>query len=103
MSRIGKKSIPIPKGVTVELAGSIIKVKGPKGDLSRTLHSQMRVEKEEAQLRVVPTVDDGSVGKFHGLTRTLVHNMVLGVTQGFRKKLLLIGVGYRAAVKDKEL
>ncbi len=103
MSRIGKKSIEIPKGVTVDLAGTAVKVRGPKGELSRVLHSSMTVAKEDALITVRPKVDSGTVRKFHGLTRTLIYNMVLGVTQGFQKKLLLIGVGYRAAVKDKEL
>ena len=103
MSRIGKKAIEIPKGVSVDVNGSTIRVKGPKGDLSMKLHAQMTVVKEDATLTVVPTVETAMVRKFHGLTRSLVNNMVVGVTQNFQKKLLLIGVGYRAAVADKNL
>lgn len=103
MSRIGKKTIEIPKGVSVEVSGSSLRVKGPKGDLSMKLHSQMTVVKEATSLRVVPTVQTAEVRKFHGLTRSLVNNMVLGVTQSFQKKLVLIGVGYRAAVAGKNL
>jgi large subunit ribosomal protein L6 len=103
MSRIGKKPIEIPKGVSVDVNGSTVKVKGPKGDLSMTLHHQMTVVKEASVLRVVPNIESALVRKFHGLTRSLVNNMVVGVTQNFQKKLVLIGVGYRAAVADKKL
>lgn len=103
MSRIGKKAIEIPKGVSIEVNGSNLRVKGPKGDLSMKLHSQMTIVKEESTLKIVPTVETAMVRKFHGLTRSLVNNMVIGVTQSFQKKLLLIGVGYRAAVADKNL
>lgn len=103
MSRIGKKPIQIPKGVTVEINGSTLRIKGPKGDLNRELHHQMSVVKEESTLTIVPTIESSLVRKFHGLTRSLVNNMVLGVTNNFQKKLLLIGVGYRAAVADKKL
>jgi len=103
MSRIGKKPIEIPKGVSVDVNGSTIKVKGPKGDLSMTIHHQMTVVKETSALRVVPSIESVLVRKFHGLTRSLINNMVVGVTHNFQKKLLLIGVGYRAAVADKKL
>ncbi len=103
MSRIGKKAIQIPKGVSVDFVGSILKVKGPKGDLTMTVHPLMRIVKEESTLTVVPTEETSAVRKFHGLTRSLVNNMVIGVTQNFKKKLLLSGVGYRAAVSDHKL
>lgn len=103
MSRIGKKVIEIPKGVSVEIKGSDIRVKGPKGDLTRKLHAQMNVVQEGTNLRVVPSVQTAHVRKFHGLTRSLVNNMVLGVAHSFQRKLTLIGVGYRAAVADKKL
>ena len=103
MSRVGKKSISVPKGVTVDVAGSAVKVKGPKGELVLTMHSSMKIVIEESLVKVLPKVENNSVKKFHGLTRTLINNMVLGVTQGFQKKLLLVGVGYRAAVKEREL
>lgn len=103
MSRIGKKVIEIPKGVSVELASSSLRVKGPKGDLSLKLHPQIGVEQESGHLKVVPKVESALVRKYHGLMRSLVNNMVIGVTQNFHKKLTLIGVGYRAAVADKKL
>lgn len=103
MSRIGKKAIEIPKGVSIEVSGATLRVKGPKGDLSMKLHHQMTVVKEDNLLKIVPTVETAMVRKFHGLTRSLVNNMVTGVTQSFQKKLVLIGVGYRAAVADKNL
>jgi large subunit ribosomal protein L6 len=103
MSRIGKKPIEVPKGVEVKLDGPVIKVKGPKGSLSRKLHSSMQLVIEPNQIIVKPKVDNKLNAKFHGLTRTIVANMVHGVTQGFTKNLTLIGVGYRAATKGKEL
>ncbi|MBI2602024.1 MAG: 50S ribosomal protein L6 [Deltaproteobacteria bacterium] len=103
MSRIGKLPITIPSGVNVELAKSTIKVKGPKGELTRKLHPMMEVKKEESKLKVVPKKTTKELDKYFGLTRTLVNNMILGVTNGFEKQLVLSGVGYRAAVKGSEL
>lgn len=103
MSRIGKLPITIPAGVNVDLAKATIKVKGPKGELTRTLHPMMEVKKDESTLKVVPKKPSKELDKFFGLTRTLVNNMVLGVTQGFERKLVLSGVGYRAAVSGSEL
>ena len=88
MSRIGKKAIEIPKGVSVEVNGPTLRVKGPKGDLSMKLHGQMTIVKGDSTLTVVPTVETAMVRKFHGLTRSLVNNMVIGVTQNFQKKLV---------------
>lgn len=101
MSRVGKQPIVLPEGVQVEIRGSDVSVKGPKGVLSRTVHPQVEVTKENQTLKVIALRDD--VKAFHGLTRSLLNNMVIGVSQGFSKTLKLIGVGYRAQVKGKEL
>ncbi len=103
MSRIGKKAIDLPKGVSIDLTGNTLKVKGPKGDLSMNVHPLMKIVKEESTLKIVPTEETSAVRKFHGLTRSLVNNMIIGVTQNFQKKLVLSGVGYRAAVSDQKL
>jgi large subunit ribosomal protein L6 len=104
MSRIGKKIIPVPKGVEVTITGQSVKVKGPKGTLERAVHTTMRVVKAEGTLSVEPTNDSSSASsQYHGLTRSLISNMVQGVTEGFSKSLLLRGVGYPAALKGTEL
>ncbi|MBP6218349.1 MAG: 50S ribosomal protein L6 [Oligoflexales bacterium] len=103
MSRIGKKPIALPKGVQVNLQGSSLKVKGPLGELKRDIHSSMKIEVSDSQLTVRPSEDLKENSKFHGLTRSLLSNMVVGVTQGFERRLTLVGVGYRAALKGKEL
>lgn len=100
MSRIGKAPINVPKGVNVTIEGSKVVVKGPKGELSRVLHSSMGLKKEEDNLVVVP---HKPLSNFYGLTRSLVNNMVEGVSKGFSKSLTLKGVGYRAAVKGAQL
>ncbi len=103
MSRIGKKPVQIPSGVTVTVNENTVSVKGPKGELSRTLSDlvEVAVEGEEA---IVSTVEETTEANAqHGLSRTLVNNMVLGVSEGFEKKLELVGVGYRAALKGKNL
>ena len=103
MSRIGIKPITIPQGVEVTLGkGNDISVKGPKGVLQRTLHKSMELKKEDNTIKVVPLIE-GKDSNFHGLTRTLVNNMILGVSEGFSKSLKLIGVGYRAAVAGKNI
>ena len=104
MSRIGKKVINIPKEVkiTVEKDG-LVKVKGPKGELARVIHKSMKIETNDSVLKVVPISDDSDHKKYHGLTRSLISNMVIGVSEGFSKRLLLRGVGYRAAVSGKVL
>lgn len=96
MSRIGKNPISIPNGVTVEINGSTITVKGSKGELTRTLHENMIVEITESQIEVKRPNDTKRNKSLHGLTRTLVANMVEGVSKGFEKKLEIVGVGYRA-------
>jgi len=99
MSRIGKRPIPVPKGVTVTVEGSTVSVKGPKGDLSRTVPAAMTVAVSEGVVTVTRPDDEPSHKALHGLTRTLVANMVEGVTTGFRKQLDIVGVGYKAETR----
>ena len=96
MSRIGKKPVPIPKGVTVTLDGSKITVKGPKGELSRSLPGAMLVSMKDNEVVVERPSEENEHKALHGLTRTLVANMIEGVTAGFSKQLEIIGVGYKA-------
>jgi large subunit ribosomal protein L6 len=104
MSRIGKKPIPLPKGVTIDaLADGHCTVKGPRGDLSRRLNPEMKVVVEAAELRVERPSESRTHRAQHGLTRTLLANMVEGVSTGFIKELEIVGVGYRAELKGKEL
>ncbi len=103
MSRIGKKPIELPKGVTVNVNGRTVNVKGPKGTLNHQLHADIDVKVEGQTLLVSPKAADYEMRRFHGLTRTLVSNMVVGVTTGFSKRLKLVGVGYRAAPAGKGL
>lgn len=103
MSRIGKKPVPVPSNVTATVTGGEIKVKGPKGELSFTVPEQVKIEKTEAGIEVTP-VDDSKVARsMWGMTRTMVANLVQGVTDGFSKTLEIQGVGYRAAMKGKDL
>jgi large subunit ribosomal protein L6 len=103
MSRIGKQPIQLPKGVEVKLTGTKVSVKGPKGQLERSLHSSIGVAVEGENALVTSKTGTMEDRKFHGLSRTLVNNMVVGVSSGYTKTLTLIGVGYRAAVAGKEL
>jgi large subunit ribosomal protein L6 len=103
MSRIGKQPIPVPAGVDVTIDGSHVAVKGPRGSLERDLHPEMRVLLEDGSVRVERPSDERLHRSLHGLTRTLVANMVEGVTNGFEKRLEIVGVGYRAALKDSDL
>lgn len=103
MSRIGKKPVVVPKGVDVKVAGAGITVKGPKGELSRTLNSEIAVTLEGEQVLVTRPTDQERHKALHGLTRTLVANMVEGVTKGFVKTLEIQGVGYKAEVKPAGL
>ena len=96
MSRIGKKPVPILKGVTVTLDGSNITVKGPKGELSRSLPAAMLISMKDNEVVVERPSEENEHKALHGLTRTLVANMVEGVTTGFSKQLEIIGVGYKA-------
>jgi large subunit ribosomal protein L6 len=99
MSRIGKRPVPLPSGVTAAIAGQTITVKGPKGELSRTVHRDLTVVLEDNTVAVRRPSDEPRHKALHGLTRTLVANMVEGVTKGFSKKLEIQGVGYKAEVK----
>jgi large subunit ribosomal protein L6 len=103
MSRIGKKPIPVPDNVKVDLAGGNIAVTGPKGVLSLRLHSSMVVKADGRQLRCERPSNSKLHRSLHGLTRTLVANMVEGVTKGFEKRMEMVGVGYRASVQARNL
>lgn len=101
MSRIGKKPIALSKGVEVTVSGDRVKVKGPKGSVERQVHGTVSVAVDNGFVKVTPKTNLKENGKFHGLTRTLIANMIEGVTQGFSKSLTLVGVGYRAAQNGK--
>lgn len=103
MSRIGRKPIDVPSGVDVKLDGNVITVKGPKGTLTRELHKDMIIEKDGNEINVKRPSENKLHKSLHGLTRTLVNNMVEGVTNGFTKELEIQGVGYRAAKQGKDL
>lgn len=103
MSRIGKLPIVIPAGVEVTIDNSTVTVKGPKGTLTRTVHSNMIVEKDGDTIKVSRPNDDKLNRSLHGLTRTLIANMIAGVHEGFKKELEINGVGYRAAKQGKQL
>ena len=96
MSRIGKKPIPVPKNVTATVDGQTVKVKGPKGELERRLHPAMAVALDDGNIVVQRPSDEADHRALHGLTRTLVANMVDGVTKGYSKQLEIVGVGYKA-------
>ena len=99
MSRIGRLPIEIPQGVQVNLVDNHITVKGPKGELQRDLPAEIKVEVQDNQIVVTRPSEEREHKALHGLTRTLVANMVEGVTKGFEKKLEIVGVGYRAALQ----
>ena len=104
MSRIGKLPITVPSGVEVTIDGRDVRVKGPKGTLSRTISAPITIEKnDEGQLVVARPDDERNSRALHGLTRTLLHNMVIGVTEGYKKELEVNGVGYRVEKKGKQL
>jgi len=103
MSRIGKQPITVPAGVEVQIDGNNVRVKGPKGQLERELHRDMIIKYEDGRLTVERPSDNKMHRGLHGLTRTLLNNMVVGVTTGFNKNLELVGVGYRASKQGKKL
>lgn len=103
MSRIGLKPIEIPNGVTVTLNENTVTVKGPKGELTRTLHKEMAINVEDNQVTVSRPSDQKEHRSLHGTTRSLINNMVQGVTNGFEKSLELVGVGYRASKSGQKL
>ena len=103
MSRVGKQPVSVPTGVECKMTETLFKVKGPKGQLERELHANMKVEISNDQV-VVTRPSDGRVDRsLHGLTRTLINNMVVGVTDGFSKSLSIVGVGYKVELKGKNL
>jgi large subunit ribosomal protein L6 len=103
MSRIGRKPIPVPESVTVEVAPGRVSVKGPKGELDQALSADMKVAQSDGVVTVERPTDRGDHRALHGLTRSLIANMVEGVTDGFEKRLEIQGVGYRAQLKGKNL
>ncbi len=103
MSRIGRKPIPVPAGVNVAIEPELVTVNGPKGELSERIHRDITVAREGEELVVTRPTDRGEHRALHGLTRSLVANMVEGVTAGFEKRLEIQGVGYRAQLKGKDL
>lgn len=103
MSRIGKQPIPVPAGVTVTVDGSKVRVKGPKGEMEQTFRPEMKIVLEDGVLSVERPGESKQDRAMHGLTRALLANMIEGVTAGFRKSLELVGVGYRAEKKGKNL
>src|SRR5690606_7655237 len=103
MSRIGKAPVKIPSGVDVTIDGHLVKVKGPKGELSREMHASMSISVEDGEV-VVRRPSDGKLHRsLHGLTRTLIANMIEGVTKGYEKVLEIKGVGYRASMQGNKL
>lgn len=102
MSRIGKMPVALPKGVTVSIDGTTVKVKGPKGELSQTFHDEMTIAQQDGKL-IVSKPDDTAYDAMHGLVRALINNMVKGVTEGFSKTLEIEGVGYRGELQGKNL
>ncbi len=104
MSRIGKQPIEVPGEVEVEIAGgNLVTMTGPRGALTQAMHENMRIVRDESVLRVERPDDEGFNRGLHGLTRTLLANMVEGVTKGFEKRLQIVGVGYRVAMKGSDL
>lgn len=103
MSRIGQRPVPVPQGVTIERSGSRLLVRGPKGELQRDLHPEMQIAVGESEIVITRPTDAPRHRALHGLTRTLVSNMVEGVTKGFEKRLELVGVGYRASRQGTKL
>lgn len=103
MSRIGKLPITVPGGVDVKIDGQQVTVKGPKGELSLVVSEPIRVALEEGQLQVTRPNDEREARSLHGLTRTLIHNNIIGVTEGYTKSLEVVGTGYRVQQKDKGL
>ena len=103
MSRIGKKPIPIPAGVKIQVSDGAVEVQGPKGKLRQALPPGIAFQQEDANLVARTVREDSELGKYHGLARSLVANAVVGVTQGFKKELDIVGVGYRAELKGKQV
>ncbi len=103
MSRIGKQPIPVPDGVSVTIEPGLVRVAGPKGDLSERISRDLKVEQQDGEVVVTRPTDRGEHRALHGLTRSLIFNMVHGVTEGYEKRLQIQGVGYRAQLKGTSL
>ena len=103
MSRIGKSPIDLPSGVEVKVSGNVVSVKGPKGTLTQEIQPSMSVDIDDGTVTVSRENDERQVRALHGLTRSLINNMVIGVTDGYSKELTAVGVGYRAALKGNTL
>ncbi len=103
MSRIGRQAIPVPAGVTVQIEPELVRVSGPKGELHERVSRDMRIEESGGELTVRRPTDRGEHRAMHGLTRSLIANMVHGVTEGYEKRLEIQGVGYRAALQGRTL
>jgi large subunit ribosomal protein L6 len=104
MSRIGRQPIEVPSGVDVAIGeDALVTVKGPRGELSQRMHPEMRIVQEDGTIRVERPTDEGFHRSLHGLTRTLIANMVEGVTKGYEKRLAIVGVGYRAQMRGGDL
>ncbi len=103
MSRIGKAPIAIPAGVTVKVSGDVVTVKGPKGELSQKINPELQITVEDGHLTLTRPSDDREHRAQHGLYRALIHNMVVGVSEGYRKEMELVGVGYRASATGQVL
>ena len=103
MSRIGKKPIVIPKGVTITVLPEAIEVKGPKGTIRQYVPPGIDFSQDDGTLTAKPAREEASLGKFHGLARSLVANAVTGVTEGFKKELDIVGIGYRAELKGRQV
>jgi large subunit ribosomal protein L6 len=103
MSRIGKQPIPVPTGVTVTIEPEVVRVSGPRGNLEERKSRDIAVEQQDSELLVTRPTDRGEHRALHGLTRSLIANMVLGVTEGYTKRLDIQGVGYRAALKGRDI
>ncbi len=103
MSRIGNRPIPVPKNVTVEIEGQTVRVKGPRGSLEQSFRPDVTIEQQDGQIIVGRPTDTKTVRALQGLTRTLINNMVVGVTDGFTRTLEIAGVGYRAAKEGNNL
>ena len=102
MSRIGKKPVPVPSGVTPTVSGQTVKVKGPKGELSFTLPEEMKVEKTATGIEITPRDDSKKARSMWGMSRTMVQNLIKGVTEGYSHTLEIHGVGFKAAMKGKD-
>ena len=103
MSKVGKLPVAIPAGVTVNVANGLISVKGPKGELKQSFHDEIDIKVEGTEVVLTTKNNAKQTNAYHGLYRSLINNMVKGVTEGFTKTLIITGVGYRAEVKGKEL